>query len=336
MTDRELLKYRLEIWRCLRTLPDGQTVRHRIGDVLAAAVSADRVMVGRWRQVRSPVREHRIRVDSPGGRPEDLWVERDLPLSRAERRMLRTLWRDVEEVLAVSTRAEQAVESERHRQAVWLHQGPAQALVRALLALRLYRQEAGRDPTAARKLLTQAVDLVQQALRAVRETIRVLKCRERAFPGMEQAIQEAWIRLQAFTEARLSVDVECPEELPRQVEEGLTAVACEAVANAARHAGASRIGVRLRRVRDAVTLEVLDDGKGLGTGSGPRQSRRSFGLMLMQEQVARLGGRLRIRSGPEGTRIRVVVPLGVRDPRGARSSEAVRARRGHAHSRPAR
>jgi signal transduction histidine kinase len=253
--------------------------------------------------------------------------------------VLRTLWRDAEEVLAVSARAEDAVESERHRQAVRLHQGPAQALVRALLALRLYRQEAERDPTAARKLLNQAVDLVQQALRAVREAIRVLKYRERAFAGVEQAIRDVWTRLQGLTEARLFVDVEGPEDLPRHVEEGLAAVACEAVTNAARHAGASRIEVRLRRARDAVTLEVSDDGRGFGAGFGPRRGRRSFGLLLMQEQVARLGGRLRIRSSLEGTEVRVVVPLGVREvwnPRRVQSPEAIRARRGHAHSRPAR
>jgi len=339
LRDQELVKWRLEIWRCLGTFPDGESVRHRIAEVLAGAVAADRVTVRRWGHVRGPARGHRVRVGSPEGGREELWVERDRPLSREERRVLRTLWRDAEEVLAVSARAEDAVESERHRQAVRLHQGPAQALVRALLALRLYRQEAERDPTAARKLLNQAVDLVQQALRAVREAIRVLKYRERAFAGVEQAIRDVWTRLQGLTEARLFVDVEGPEDLPRHVEEGLAAVACEAVTNAARHAGASRIEVRLRRARDAVTLEVSDDGRGFGAGFGPRRGRRSFGLLLMQEQVARLGGRLRIRSSLEGTEVRVVVPLGVREvwnPRGVQSPEAIRARRGHAHSRPAR
>ncbi|MCS7173052.1 MAG: histidine kinase [Armatimonadetes bacterium] len=338
MTDQELLQYRLEVWRCLGALPDGFAVRQRIAGVLAEAVSADRVQVERRGHARSPVGSHRVRVNSAGGGRQDLWVERDRPLSQRERKRLRALWQEAEEVLEVSARSEEVAEGERHRQAVRLHQGPAQALVHALLALQLYRRETDRDPTAARKLLNEAVELVQLALDALREAIRALKCGEGAFCGMEQAIRDTWTRLRAFTGACLVLDLERPGDLPRQVEEGLAAVACEAIANAARHARASRIEVRMRQVRGTVTLEVLDDGKGMGIGAALRHTRRSFGLLLMEEQVARLRGRLRIRSGLWGTGIRVVVPLGERrrKPRGARNPEVMEMGRRHAHSSPAR
>lgn len=310
MTASDLLKYRLEIWRSVGALPDRETVRHRIENVLAESVSADRVVLGSRGHVRSAVRHHRVRMDSYGSAREDLWVKRQQPLSGEDRKILRALWREAREVLAAITRVEEVVEAERHRQALRLHQGPAQALVRALLALHLCRQEAARDPVVAQKLQNQAVDFVRQALCAVRDAIRLLKSQKPAFPGMERAIRDVWDQLQVFTEARLLLDLECPEALPEHVEEGLAAVACEAVTNAARHAGASRIEVRLRRGRGAVTLEVFDDGKGMGAGFRPGRGRRSLGLALMQEQVKRLKGQLRIHSGVEGTRIRVVVPLG--------------------------
>ncbi len=301
MTERELVAYRMRIWECLEA-EDAEAVREGIGRVLAEAVGAEGVVEGGDEAFRTA---HRVRL--PSGRV--LRVVRARPLSRQERRTLRILGREAERVFAVLDRVKAAVEGERHRQAVWLHQGPAQALTDALLALRLYRQGAASD--AARELLDQAVERVQRAVEEVRGRIRALKSPDAAFVGIDQAVRATWEQVRPMTQARLVLDLEHSGPLPLHVEEGIAAVACEAITNAARHARASRIEVRLRRVRGAVVLEVWDDGRGMD-GSGLRRTKGSFGLALMREQVARLRGRLRIRSGPQGTRVRVAVPLGVR------------------------
>ncbi len=301
MAEQELVAYRVRIWECLEA-EDPKAVREEIGRVLAEGIGAEEVVVG---GDRLPRRAQRLRL--PSGRV--LRVVRARPLSRQERRILRILGREADRVLAVLDRVEAVVEAERHRQAVWLHQGPAQVLTDALLALRLCRQEAASD--AARKLLDQAVERVQQAVEEVRGRIRALNSPEAAFGGIDQAVRTTWEQVRPMTQACLVLDLEHSGPLPLHVEEGIAAVACEAITNAARHARASRIEVRLRRVRGAVVLEVWDDGRGMDA-SGLHRTKGSFGLALMREQVARLGGRLRIRSGPQGTRVRVAVPLGVR------------------------
>jgi two-component system sensor histidine kinase UhpB len=78
-------------------------------------------------------------------------------------------------------------------------------------------------------------------------------------------------------------------------------VAEEAVANAARHAGASRVVVRLRADAGAVELAVEDDGRGFAPGRAD--------LLGMRERLALVGGELAVDSAPgRGTTVLARVP----------------------------
>lgn len=79
----------------------------------------------------------------------------------------------------------------------------------------------------------------------------------------------------------------------------------EAVSNALRHAGATRIAVAATADADAVEVSVTDDGRGLH-GAGTSGGR---GLMIMQRRASALGGSLEIRSPGAGTRITLRIPL---------------------------
>jgi two-component system, NarL family, sensor histidine kinase DegS len=80
----------------------------------------------------------------------------------------------------------------------------------------------------------------------------------------------------------------------------------EALANAARHAQARRVEVRLRFAEHTVGLCVRDDGRGFD----PAQvAAGHYGLRNMSERAARVGGTVRIESElGQGTRIDVEVP----------------------------
>jgi signal transduction histidine kinase len=85
-------------------------------------------------------------------------------------------------------------------------------------------------------------------------------------------------------------------------------VCSEALANAVKHSGASRIRVVLRRLDDRVQLSVSDDGRGGADPSG-------HGLTGLAERVAATAGQLQVDSNPgAGTRVLVVVPVPGRDP----------------------
>ncbi len=80
----------------------------------------------------------------------------------------------------------------------------------------------------------------------------------------------------------------------------------EALANVARHSGATQAQVRLRSRGRSLELEVEDRGRGFSPGA----SRRGLGLVAMRERAALLGGTLTVGGGADGgTHVRLIVPL---------------------------
>ena len=110
-----------------------------------------------------------------------------------------------------------------------------------------------------------------------------------------------------------SIDVRVtgqPSPLPPQAENHLLRVAMEAVTNAVKHAGASRIGVELEFEEHAVRLAVNDDGRGFDTQRLPPPSSGHFGVFGMRERAEKLDAEFHIHSRPGGgTEVRLEVPL---------------------------
>jgi signal transduction histidine kinase len=89
----------------------------------------------------------------------------------------------------------------------------------------------------------------------------------------------------------------------------LTSVAREALANAAKHASATRVHVSARVTPSGVALTVTDDGRGFDVGGRSAAARDGRGLSGMHERIQLLGGTLTVDSRPGGpTRVLATVP----------------------------
>jgi len=85
-------------------------------------------------------------------------------------------------------------------------------------------------------------------------------------------------------------------------------IAQEGLQNAIKHSGAQQAEVALNGAADAISLRIVDHGRGFD----PRQlhGRSGLGLVSMRERVRFLGGEIAIDSPPSGgTRLYVRVPL---------------------------
>lgn len=88
----------------------------------------------------------------------------------------------------------------------------------------------------------------------------------------------------------------------------------EALANVRRYAGRpSRVNVRLKAAAGQLRLVVEDNGAGFELdGSGVASDH--FGLQVMRQRAARLGGELTVHSAVgQGTRVEVCLPLNTLD-----------------------
>ena len=90
-----------------------------------------------------------------------------------------------------------------------------------------------------------------------------------------------------------------------EVEFALLRAAQEALANVARHAHATRVGLTISYMESEVALDVRDD----GVGFDPAVPDRGFGLVAMRQRIAALSGTLQVESEPGGgTAISACVP----------------------------
>ena len=98
--------------------------------------------------------------------------------------------------------------------------------------------------------------------------------------------------------------------LPAALENEVVRIAQEAVANAIRHSGASRIGLDLRYHPNEVALRVCDNGCGFLATDPTLPAKGHFGLQGMRERADQIGGTLDVESSPDnGTTVTLKVPL---------------------------
>ncbi|MFB8087960.1 sensor histidine kinase [Streptomyces sp. NPDC055992] len=191
-----------------------------------------------------------------------------------------------------------AFEAERRRIERDLHDGAQQRLVALSMTLGLARLESPAEPLAG--LLAKAHGEADTALVEIRELIRGIHPQVLTDRGLGVAVEDVADR----SVVPVDVDLELPERLPRAVESGVYFAVCEALANAARHSGAARIGVTGRVARGRLVVEVADDGRG-GASAGD-----GTGLQGVADRLSVLDGLLVLSSPPGGpTVFRLEVPV---------------------------
>jgi two-component system, NarL family, sensor histidine kinase UhpB len=92
----------------------------------------------------------------------------------------------------------------------------------------------------------------------------------------------------------------------------------EAVTNVARHAGATQVSIGLCRQSDYLSLDVRDNGCGIGEEQ--QASSGSLGILGMRERAAQLGGECMIAGvAGRGTTVQVRLPCASSGQPGANS-----------------
>ena len=212
--------------------------------------------------------------------------------------MLTGAVREIQSFWRLQTEA--AVEQDRRRMARDLHDGLTQELAYIHgQARQLARRPA--DTVTVQRIGSAADRAIDEARRAI---AALTQPAHEPFPHVLGGLLESMaVRYDVEVVPSVDPDVQVTDAQA----EALLRITAEAVRNAARHGGASRVTVTLRL--DPLRLTVSDDGRGFDVPGGTGERATGFGLTSMRERAAGLGAELSIDSTPgKGTTVQVRRP----------------------------
>jgi signal transduction histidine kinase len=206
------------------------------------------------------------------------------------------------------------IERERARIARELHAGAGQPLAGIKInlelldsCLRTAQGEANAVPDEARETLNRLNHLAEAALGQVRAVSHRLHP-----PAWQQLsvsdalrllVEESGITHKCRTSLRLDPLL---TPLPHSVKTVLYRCAQECISNVLRHSGATEFELGLSERTDRVEMTIHDNGRGI---PGDAWRRGGIGLASLREHTHAAGGDLTIDTGPQGTTIRVCLPV---------------------------
>jgi PAS domain S-box-containing protein len=181
-----------------------------------------------------------------------------------------------------------------------LHDGAQQRLVSTVLMLRQVRAELGDADGPVADLVAEALANAQCGFDEVRELARGIHPRILSSGGLGPALAT----LARRCSIPVTVDMQTDARWAENVEVTAYYVASEALANAAKHAHASNVGVTVSADDRWIVLTIRDDGVGGADPSG------GSGLIGLLDRVTALGGALTVHSDAgAGTVLTARIPV---------------------------
>jgi PAS domain S-box-containing protein len=226
-------------------------------------------------------------------------AEEDLRLHKE--RLMDMIRQRTVQLSELARRLVEVQERERSSIAKELHDEVGQLLTYAGLLI----DKATRKPQP--ETMAEAKSVIQDAVARLRNLSTMLSPPLLAQAGLLEALESLFEEYTRHTQ----IDVIFNHEVSL---EGLSAnlslvvyrIVQEALTNAARHAKASRVNVRISPRGRRLQIQIRDD----GVGFDPKEVKKSTGLAGMRERALSLGGDIIVDSGPgKGTKIIAALPL---------------------------
>jgi signal transduction histidine kinase len=199
-----------------------------------------------------------------------------------------------------------AVYEERERLAHEMHDTLAQSFAGIGFQLQAIHDEVGNE-AELREHLDLATDLVRTSHEEARRSISALRSDTVEKLGVLQALDECAARIAngGPMEVRVQSLGGDPRSMPPRIADALYRIGQEAIANAVRHANASKMEISLIYEASAWRLLIEDDGHGFPLG----EDSAGFGIRGMGKRAESIGATLDIHSSPgKGTSVQVRVP----------------------------
>jgi len=228
-----------------------------------------------------------------------------------------------EKLSQLARQAVQSQEQERGRLSRELNDGSSQALVAIRRQIEAAAGQIDADPAAARRELDAVLPRIDAATRELRDIAHRLRPPLLDELGLPAALLQLAVEFSGDT--AILAEVSLPDharDLPEHVITVLFRVTQDALANVARHSGATRAWIALAQNEGDIALTVRDNGSGFSTGAARATTPGGVGLRTMRERLESIGGQFSVRTSSVGTEIEARVPRAAALPRAPEDGNA--------------
>jgi PAS domain S-box-containing protein len=250
--------------------------------------------------------DYMVIYDGPGRIAGHFGIQRDVTDRHQAAEEIRA---SRQELRALTARLQQVREEERTSIAREIHDELGQALTGLKLDIAWMKSRLPRD----HDVLAQCGSIIQRidgTLSAVRRIATELRPSVLDQLGLAAALEWQGHEFEARTGIEVTMAL-CPDEctIPDHLASSVFRIFQESLTNVARHAGATRVAIRLSQTARLLTLEVSDDGVGIPPDR--LEGTASLGLVGMRERALACGGEFTITGRPAlGTTVLLRIPLG--------------------------
>jgi signal transduction histidine kinase len=204
----------------------------------------------------------------------------------------------------------QLLAADRERIGRELHDGIVQNIYAAGLGLEEVHHLVTDEPIKARQQIRRVMETLDRTIQDIRRYIFDLQTAEQTREletVLEKLVQE--LRLDTFLDVSLEVvGQRCCWLDPEQVAH-VTQITREALSNVVQHAGATEVTVNLSYLGPITQLTVIDNGRGIASGTQGNGNHQGRGILNMRERARLLGGDLAVGNNPDqGLRLQLTIP----------------------------
>jgi len=205
-----------------------------------------------------------------------------------------------------------AQEDERKRISRELHDEIVQALVGINVHLGTLIHVADVNPKALKRTIARTQRLVRNSVNIVHRFARNLRPTMLDDLGFIPALHSYLKEFSKRTKVRVNFTATAEiENLAGDRRTVIYRVAQSALTNIAQHARATQVNVNVEKLKDAMRMEIHDNGKAFDVGKVLFAKRHTrLGLIGMRERVEMIGGSFSVTSSPgKGTTVRADIPF---------------------------
>lgn len=207
-------------------------------------------------------------------------------------------------------------EEDRQRIARDLHDTSLQNLAHLIHKIELSSMFIDQDPIRAKLELSSVNKNLRNIIEEIRNTI--FNLRPMAFDdlGLKSAFEQLVQMINENKKYEIDMKIEDVKIEKNECENDLVLatiyrVVQECFSNIEKHAGADKIRFHCRNDNHVYVIDIVDNGKGFSKDEmDEKQQEKHFGLNVMKERIALLGGKIEIDSKTgKGTGVHIEIPL---------------------------